>query len=56
MATFYRVEAPASSSNLVTAGTGKVFSDRRSAEAHRDSLAKSGEAREEDIRIVEISN
>jgi len=55
MATFYRVEVPASSSNLVTAGIGKVFSDRRSAKAHQDSLAKSGEHRKEDIRIVEVS-
>jgi len=56
MATYYRVEAPASRNNLVTAGTGKVFTDRPSAEAHRKNLAKSGEYREGDIRIVEISN
>ena len=55
MTNYLRVEVPASPKNDVTAGTGRVFSDRQSAEAYKKALIENRGYRESDVRITTLS-
>ncbi len=48
----YRVEAPASPRNDVSAGIGKMFADLESAKAYKQQLVDSGQYADADVRIV----